>query len=579
MKKLLALLCAMAILCSVCVPVLAAEEKVPVVAQVPKGWEIAYLYAWDNGGEMSWPGIPMTALNGYFYAYMSGNMKNVIINNGSGIQTPDLSVQPGVPVFVQGFDIAHAEVAYKLPMEVPGENETPKATVTIHAGVPESWASAYLYAWNDGGSNGAWPGVPMTKGDDGFWTAELLPVYTNVIIAEKDGGPQTLDLTVTGGECWIAFTGLNENGKFEADVTEFAPEDFVPPGSTENPTEPPVEPVADMVVYAKVPAEWTNVRLWIWDENGNPPSYIGAWPGELVMNLEVDGWYSCAIPSKYNHFLINADGDIQTAGGQTVLLVLGGTGAHSNIGQKVGEVAVVLGIEHLVGTAEAVVAQGGQMQITDGDDTLEHIGTLVGIGLVEHALVAVARGAGLVGVNAGDDHDLIGHTVLYTAQSSDVIQHRLAVVCRAGADDEQEFIRFAAEDTGNLLIARRLDGRQLLADGVFCLDINRHGQFSVEMHIHDSGLLGYMDEIKFLINMQETEGFLPQLFILHYSSFIIHYWVYRNDKPKFATPPPALQKNSKKRPKGLYKNRILCYNILCIFIYKHGKEFHNGIQR
>ena len=27
--------------------------------------------------------------------------------------------------------------------------------------------------------------------------------------------------------------------------------------------------------------------------------------------------------------------------------------------------------------------------------------------------------------------------------------------------------------------------------------------------------------------MRETEGFLPQLFILHYSSFIIHYWVYR----------------------------------------------------
>ena len=33
--------------------------------------------------------------------------------------------------------------------------------------------------------------------------------------------------------------------------------------------------------------------------------------------------------------------------------------------------------------------------------------------------------------------------------------------------------------------------------------------------------------------MVETEGFRPQLFILHYSFFIIHYWVYRNDKPKF----------------------------------------------
>ena len=33
--------------------------------------------------------------------------------------------------------------------------------------------------------------------------------------------------------------------------------------------------------------------------------------------------------------------------------------------------------------------------------------------------------------------------------------------------------------------------------------------------------------------MRETEGFRPQLFILHDSSFIIHYWVYRPDKPKF----------------------------------------------
>jgi ATP-dependent protease ClpP protease subunit len=37
--------------------------------------------------------------------------------------------------------------------------------------------------------------------------------------------------------------------------------------------------------------------------------------------------------------------------------------------------------------------------------------------------------------------------------------------------------------------------------------------------------------------MRETEGFRPQLFILHYSSFIIHYWVYRPDKPKFERNP------------------------------------------
>ena len=312
MKKLLALLCAMAILCSVCVPVLAAEEKVPVVAQVPEGWEIAYLYAWGDQGEIArWPGIPMTAQDGYFYAYMPSTMNNVIINSGSGIQTADLAVKPGVPVYVQAWDIYDAHVGYDLPIQVPGEQEVPKVTVTIHAGVPEGWTGAYLYAWNDNGANYGWPGVPMTKGDDGFWTAELLPAYTNVVIAEKDGGAQSVDLTVTGNECWIAFTTQNENGKFEANVSDAAPEDFVPPGAGEDPVEPEV-PVADMVVYVKLPDQWTNPRLWIWDENGNTPAYIGVWPGNLAMTLEADGWYSCAIPSKYNNFLISADGELQT---------------------------------------------------------------------------------------------------------------------------------------------------------------------------------------------------------------------------------------------------------------------------
>ena len=48
--------------------------------------------------------------------------------------------------------------------------------------------------------------------------------------------------------------------------------------------------------------------------------------------------------------------------------------------------------------------------------------------------------------------------------------------------------------------------------------------------------------------MQETVGFQPQLFILHYSSFIIHYWVYRTDKPKFETLTKALPRNPRNRP-------------------------------
>ena len=173
--------------------------------------------------------------------------------------------------------------------------------------------------------------------------------------------------------------------------------------------------------------------------------------------------------------VLHTDGDIQTAGGQTVLLILGRARADCDIREQVGEIAVIFGIEHFIGTAEAVVAQGGHMQLADGDDALEHIGSFVGVGLVEHALVAVAGGAGLIGIDTGDDHHAILHALLYAAQSADVIEYRLAVVGRAGADDEQEFIRFAAEDGCDLGVSFGLDGGKLFADGVFGLDVNRYG--------------------------------------------------------------------------------------------------------
>lgn len=94
--------------------------------------------------------------------------------------------------------------------------------VTVHASVPETWTTAFVYAWNTGaGSNEAWPGAPMTKGTDGWFTAQVPVGYGNLIIAEKDGGEQTKDLTginQTATEIWVTLTE-KEGDKYKADVT------------------------------------------------------------------------------------------------------------------------------------------------------------------------------------------------------------------------------------------------------------------------------------------------------------------------------------------------------------------------
>lgn len=233
MKKLLALLCVVALLGALCVPTLAAENTVPVAAEVPSDWTAAYLYAWGDSGEIAaWPGVPMAFVDGWFCAYMPDNMANVIISNGSGVQTADLAVEPGMPVCVMASNIGAVEVEMELPIEVPAADELEVSAppvaggATVHAHVPEDWADCTLYAWGDNGDNGGWPGVAMTKGDDGLWTAELGPNYKNIIIASSAGTIQTVDLSYAGGECWVAVQEAGADGKFAAAVVYEEPADW-----------------------------------------------------------------------------------------------------------------------------------------------------------------------------------------------------------------------------------------------------------------------------------------------------------------------------------------------------------------
>lgn len=61
-----------------------------------------------------------------------------------------------------------------------------------------AWNSVNIYAWNDatGATNSSWPGVPMTKNNDGTYSIELIGDYANIIF--NDGSSQTKDLTYEG---------------------------------------------------------------------------------------------------------------------------------------------------------------------------------------------------------------------------------------------------------------------------------------------------------------------------------------------------------------------------------------------
>ena len=124
------------------------------------------------------------------------------------------------------------------------------------------------------------------------------------------------------------------------------------------------------------------------------------------------------------------------------------------------------------------------MHPPDGDDARQQVGRLVRLGLVEHTLVALAGGAGLVRVDAGDEHETVGKPVVEGSQPRHIVADRVLVVGRAGPDDDDELVRTPGEDIADFRVAPRLDPGDLPGERVFRLEIRGQRQLLVQLHCH-----------------------------------------------------------------------------------------------
>ena len=93
-------------------------------------------------------------------------------------------------------------------------------------------------------------------------------------------------------------------------------------------------------------------------------------------------------------------------------LVLYGAGTYCHVGKQVGKVSVVFRIEHLVGAGKARFLDRSDVGLSYGYDAFEHVLFHIGVRLMKEPLVALARSAGLVGVNAGHDKNLLRNLFL-----------------------------------------------------------------------------------------------------------------------------------------------------------------------
>ena len=173
--------------------------------------------------------------------------------------------------------------------------------------------------------------------------------------------------------------------------------------------------------------------------------------------------------------VFHAHGNIHAAGREPVLLIFHRAGANGLIGQDVVQIAAVFGVQHFVGGGEPRFRNGPQVHFPNGDNAAQQVGSLVRFRLVQHSLIALAGGAGLVGVNAGNQNQPVGDLLADFGQPGNVFAHGVLVVGGAGPHNHQKPVGFPGEYGADFLVPPGFDFRQLGRKGDFLFQPGRQG--------------------------------------------------------------------------------------------------------
>ena len=204
------------------------------------------LYAWTAGGEKAkalngaWPGNKMSAtatVEGVeYYMFVVDGLEsfNMILNNGSGAQTGDITNITATTFFSydggSGYKVL-TDITAPDPTPNPNPNPNPEPTPEpaptgkfyAYFAAPSSWTTVKAWVWNkdngdDNYTGGTWPGELCTKTSQTYngmaiWKWEYNGEKTDKpthIIFNNGSGEQTGDFIFENGKCYDR-SGVNSS--------------------------------------------------------------------------------------------------------------------------------------------------------------------------------------------------------------------------------------------------------------------------------------------------------------------------------------------------------------------------------
>ena len=165
-----------------------------------------------------------------------------------------------------------------------------------------------------------------------------------------------------------------------------------------------------------------------------------------------------------------------------MLLVFHGAGSDGDVGQEILYIGQIFRVQHLISGGHAGLLDGAGVELAHMDKTLQHILALGGVGLVYHALVALAGGPGLVGVYSRNDDYLVLDLLLKPGKAAGVVHHGILVIRRARPDYQQELVGLPGEHVRYHSVAPGLYRLDFIAQRVKLLYLLRNRELSAEIH-------------------------------------------------------------------------------------------------